>query len=200
MIRTAIAIAVLASLLSGCGSDAPTTGPEEPRTVAELDAAVRAAAQKLLDRERVPIAVIYFGFDNPEQMVRYDWIDYRTDGRLLAVSKYLISESSFGLSLEGGRWAMALVSAEETHPWREEPTLDTVESVVPAVQQLIEMTTRTTPESSEADAALMNEVTRQGASDGSELWSLVMPQDEDSTFATAQWLINPDGVLNFYRV
>lgn len=200
MTRTAIAIAVLASLLSGCGSDAPTAGPEEPGTVAELDAAVNAAAQKLLDRKRVPIAVIYFGFDEPEQMVRYDWIDYRTDGRVLAVSKYLITESSFALSLDGGRWAIAQVSTEETHPWREEPTLGTIENVVPAVQQLIEMSTRITPESSEADTALMNEVTRQRDSDGSELWTLVMPRDEDSTFATAQWLINPDGVLNFYRV
>ncbi len=193
-------IALLSIMLGGCGSDAPAAGPEEPSTVAELDAAVHAAAQKLLDRERVAIAVIYFGFDDPEQMVRYDWIDYRPDDAVLAVYKYLDADTSIGLSLSEGRWAIAQVSDEQTHPWREEPTLGPPVDVVPAVLQLIEMTERTTPESSETDAALINEVTRQGASDGSELWTLVMPRDESSTFASAQWLINPDGVLNFYRI
>ena len=79
----------LALLLAACGSNEPTAGPPEPVTIAELDAKVQGSASALLQREAIPIAVIYFGFEDREQIVRYDWIEYRPGGDLLAVTNFL---------------------------------------------------------------------------------------------------------------
>ncbi len=200
MRRILITIALTSSLLAACGGNEPTAGPEEEATIAELEEAVGGAAMALLENESVPIAVIYFGYDDREQIVRYDWIDYRSNGDVLAIYNYLVSVDTIGLSRSQSQWSMARISAEETSPWEAEPTLGTVRETLPTIGQLIVMTEAATAEFNPTNPSLANQVTRQGASDGSELWSLVVPRDAETTLVTAQWIISPDGLLQFHRL
>jgi hypothetical protein len=74
-----ITVALLGGLVAGCSSSEPQVPPADSTTVAELDAAVRAASQALLDRPSVSMAVIYFGREDREEINRYEWIDYRSN-------------------------------------------------------------------------------------------------------------------------
>ena len=190
--RICIAIAV-AMLLGACGPSEPTTGPVEPVAIAELDTAVRDSAQILLDRGSIPIAVIYFGFTNRDDVIRYEWIDYRPDGDVLAVAKDLGGGGATGLARSAGEWRVAVESSEGSVEWRSEPALAANPDVVPIVSQLEAMATQVTPASPPLEA------TRQEASDGSALWTLRSP-DEEAPVGTHEWIINPDGVLQFYRL
>ena len=181
-----------ALLLAACGSAESTAGPVEPVTIAELDTKVQASSSGLLQRELIPIAVIYFGFEDREQIVRYDWIEYRPGGDLLAVTNFLNGEGAIGLARTGGVWRMAVESPQESTPWRAEPALGDPD-VVAAIEQLEAMTAQETPIGSESEA------TRQAASDGSELWTLLMPRT-DGLVDTRQWIVNGNGLLQFYRV
>jgi hypothetical protein len=75
-----------------------------------------------------------------------------------------------------------------------------VAEVLPSLGQLLDMTSQVTPEFADHDATIAQIATRQGATDGSELWTLVEPRDAENALTTRQWIINPDGVLQFYRL
>lgn len=197
-IRILIAVA-LALLVGACGSSEPTAGPVEPVTIAELDAKVQATSQALLQRSALPIAVVHFDFIDREQVVRYDWIDYRPRGDLLAVTNFLGEGGAVGLARSGGEWRMAVDSPDESSPWESRPELSGPPDVVSAIEQLEAMTTQQTPASSGSDDAQLYEATRQAASDGSELWTLITPIG-DGVVDTHQWIINGDGLLQFYRL
>ncbi len=187
----------LSLLLVACGTSEPTAGPEEPTTIAELDAQVRLSAQALLDKNSIPIAVIYFGFEDREEVVRYEWIDYRPAGDILAVTQSLSQEGTMALARSGGVWRSAMDTPQGVAPWDEDQTLG--DSPVAVITQLEAMTTQTTPDSPPGEPGLTHEATRQLASDGSELWTLLVPHT-DGPVETQQWIINPDGVLQFYRL
>ena len=197
-IRICLAIA-LALLVGACGSNEPTAGPVEPVTIAELDATVQATSQTLLQRSALPIAVVYFDFADREQLVRYDWIDYRPGGDLLAVTNFLNEQGAIGLARTGGEWQMAVESPDGSTPWEPRPELSGSPDVVSAIEQLEAMNTQQTPANPGSDQTLQYEATRQAASDGSELWTLITPIG-DGVVDTHQWIINGDGLLQFYRL
>ncbi len=192
-------VLAIALFSAGCGSSQPEVAPEVPATLEELDAAVTAAAGSLLARESIPIAVVYFGFDDREEIVRYEWIDYRPGGDLLSVDKYLDRDLAIGLSRVANEWSLAKVAADETFAWRPEPVVGTPAEAVAAIGLLEEMSLQETSEFSEFDDTLRQTATRQSADDGSELWTLTVPLDAEAV-TTRQWIVNPDGVLQFYRV
>ncbi|MDJ0952747.1 MAG: hypothetical protein QNJ81_03610 [Acidimicrobiia bacterium] len=192
-------VLAVALLSAGCGSDQPEVAPAVPTTLEELDAAVTGAAGSLLARESIPIAVVYFGFDDREEIVRYEWIDYRPGGDLLFVDKYLNRDLAIGLSRVANEWSRAQVAADETFGWRAEPVVGTAAEAVAAIGLLEEMSVQETAEFSEFDETRRQTATRQSADDGSELWTLTAPLDAEA-ITTRQWIINPDGILQFYRV
>lgn len=189
--KMAVALALIA-LLSACSSG-KTVNPEEPATVAELDAAVTTASQALLSNNGVAIIAGYFASDDPDSLFRYDWIDYRQDGALLAVYKYLDRDHTEALSWSAGNWMSAATSVEETHPWQSE-SLGQVAEVIPEIARLQAMTTQQTPDEGGATA------TKQTASDGSALWGVTVPTADGAGSTTREWIINSDGIVQFHRV
>lgn len=195
-----VAVFAIVLLLAGCGgSSQPTAGPEEPATVAELDAAVQAAAQALLGSESLPIAVVYFDFTDREKIVRYEWIDYRRGGAVLAIDNELDASGAAALSRSDGAWRTASATADLAEPWRASPDLGEPLNAIGSLALLDEMLDQTTPVATAHDADIDHEVVRQGASDNSELWTLTIPYS-DGLVTTRQWIINPDGVLQFHRI
>lgn len=195
-----IMIVGLALTVVGCADSEPTEiAPPEPTTIAELDAAVSVAAEGLLQQEIIPIAVVAFAWDDPERITRYEWIDYRPAGAVLAVSRDIDDETTAAVSRANEKWMGARIAADDTYPWRAESSLTTIRETVAAVGDLIAMTTQETSEFTERDPAVKHEATVQRASDGSELWTLVIPNAAGETVATRQWIINPGGLLQFHR-
>lgn len=200
MFRKLIALVTVALVLAACGQSEPDVLPEEPATVDELDAAVHSAALALLSGDTLPVAVIFFGLEDREEIVRYDWVDYRSETEeILAVTRHLDRTETVALSLTQGEWAEARISDAESYNWRAAMDLGAVSDETWVLARLLDMTTQETREVTEHDAGLAVTVTRQGATDGSELWTLVIPEDSESVRANHQWIINPDGVLQFYR-
>ncbi len=190
-LRLSIGLALVV-LVTACSSGT-TVNPEEPATIGDLDAAVQTASRALLARDAIPIVAAYFGVDDTEKIIRYDWVDYRTAGDVLAVFNFLDRSHIEGISHSGGRWMTALISAEETHPWQAD-SLGTPAEAIPAISRLEAMTTQQTADQSGAVA------TRQTASDGSTRWALTTPRDDGTGSLTQEWIVNPNGLVQFYRV
>jgi len=191
----------LVLLMAGCADAEPTEiAPVEPTTIAELDAAVSLAAEGLLEQGTIPIAVVAFAWDDPERITRYEWIDYRPAGEVIAVSRNIDDETTAAVSRANEKWMGARISMGDTYPWRAESLSTTIPETVGAVGDLIAMTTQETPDFTERDPAVEHEATVQRASDGSELWTLVIPNAAGATVATRQWIINPGGLLQFHRI
>jgi len=190
-LRLRVAVALLLGLsAAACSPNEVTIGPEEPVETAHVDAAVSNAAQELLERESIPIAVLYFDAENPEEVVRYDWIDYRPGGDVLAVYRYLDRDQTIALSLVDGVWMTALDSERDDSAWEVDTTLTQPEDVVPAIGVLNGMSEQATL------TAIPTEAIRQTASDGSELWTLNIGDDA----VVSEWIVSPGGLLQFYRV
>jgi hypothetical protein len=191
----------LALTLVGCADSEPTEiAPPELTTVADLDAAVRTAAAALLEQEIIPVAVVAFAWDDPERITRYEWIDYRPAGEVLAVNRDLEDQTTTAVSRANEMWTEARISAADTYPWQSESSLTTIPETVPTIGDLIAMTTQETPEFTERDPAVRHQATVQRASDGSELWTLVIPDAASAVVATRQWILNPGGLLQFHRI
>jgi len=184
-------VLVLATLLAACGSGT-TIGPEEPATVAELDAAVTTASQALLANDRIAIIAGYYTTEDAESLFRYDWVDYEPDGDLLAVYKYLDHDRTEALTRSAGSWMTALVSADDTHPWQLHSTASL--PAIPALERLQAMATQATPEESGVTAA------KQTASDGSALWTLTTPAADGTGTITSEWIVDADGFVVYHGV
>jgi len=197
MLRRTLVIALAALSLAACSSDEVTVGPEEPGTVAEMDAAIRSAASALLSQESAPMTVVYFGFDEDKEVLRYDWVDYRPGGDILVITKHLSEDETRGYSRIDGVWSMASVTSEDSLVWTTDVPEITGEETQPGIGKLLAMVGQdsTTSDVFDTEASV---VTQQGASDGSVLWTLVSPYRSGETMATQQWIISPNGVLQFY--
>jgi hypothetical protein len=185
-------VLTLAVLVTSCSSGV-TVNPEEPTTVAELDAAVQASSQALLAGAAVPIVAAYFDITDTEKIIRYDWVDYRTNGDLLAVYNYLERTYVEGLSRSGGSWMTALISDDETHPWQPD-SLGTPAEAIPDIGRLEAMMTQSTADGTGVTAV------RQTASDGSSRWAVTTPLESGTGSLTREWIINKDGLVQFYRI
>lgn len=173
-------------LVAGCASNDVTVGDVEPATVAELNTAVHDASSALQAKESIPIAVIYFTEEEPERAIRYEWIDFRRGGQALAVYRDLETEHTVAVSLSTGGW----MNATDTQPWQPDSSPETAFERIPAVALLGRLS------GEDISTTITPTITRQRASDGSELWTL----REDGGATTREWIINPEGLLQFYRI
>ena len=199
MFRRLLFIILVSISLASCSStNQVTVGPEEPGTIADMDPAVQAAAANLLLQDSAPMAVIYFGFDDRDEVMRYDWIDYRPTGDLLVITKDLGNDETSGYARIDGVWSTSLVTADESILWTTEVPDATAEDTMPGIDQLLAMTGQDSNQVYRFETETKT-VFRQGASDGSELWTLIISHENDEVLATQQWIISPEGVLQFYR-
>ena len=182
-------------------SDEPdaTVGPHEMATVAELDAAVAPAAQALLDAQGLVITAVYFGIEDPEQASRFDWLEYRAEGDFFVVYNQRDPRHVEAFIQVGTELYTATTADQQDEPW----SALGPQPVPPAefLDLLTILTTMAEQPSKVLDGAGDGEVTRQQDSDGNVLWSFRRDgSDPDVIEWAAQWLINGDGVLQFYRV
>jgi hypothetical protein len=202
-------LAILAILAIGMvataacsGADEPgvTVGPQEPATMAEVDAAVAAAAQVLLDANGIRITAVYFGVEEPEQAARFDWLEYRSDGDFFLVQNQREPRLVEAFIQVDGELFTATTTGESDEPWsalgaqpdRLEELLDLLTLLATIAEQ---------PSQLVAQGAGPSQVSRQQDSEGNVLWTYrVDSSDGDIIEFAAQWLINGDGVLQFYRV
>ena len=184
-------------LLAACSTGAPAAEPGEPVTIAELDAKVQLSATALLERESIPIVVIYLSSEDQNEIVRYEWIDYRQGGDILAVTKPLNEEGASAVARSEGEWRSAADTPQGASLWEADPSLG--ENPVAVIAELEAMTTQATPIGSEDNPGTTYEALRQVASDESELWTLLISRTDGPNEAQ-QWIVNPDGLLQFYRL
>ncbi len=177
-----------------------TVGPQEPATVAELDAAVGPPAQVLLDARGVRITAVYFGIEDPEQAARFDWLEYRADGDYFLVFNERDPRDVVAYLRTGDEVYTAAIVDQTDTPWSvlsaaADPPDDPIE--------LLELVTVIAEQPSNAiggDAAGAA-VSRQQDSEGNVLWTFRKDSADPNVIEFgAQWLINGDGVLRFYRV
>lgn len=199
-----LAAAALTLVLAGCtSSSAPevSVGPLETATVSELDAAVRPAAQALLDAPGLRIATVYFDFADPETVSRFDWLEYQSTTDYLVVTNQIQPRDAAALLVIDNTSFSATAGATGSQPWTatgvaQDNPVDSVE----ALRLLAAMTEQATP-TLVAGSERENEVTRQQDSEGNTLWTLNSPgPDPELVTMAAQWIISSDGVLQFYRV
>lgn len=184
-------------LLAACGGDEEsdaTLGPPQAMTIDDLDAAVRPAARALLDAAGLEATSIYFGFDDPEEVVRYDWFDYRANGDNTFVINRLDEATAV---VRVGNMSYTAASGKEAAPWSlGEATAD----VLPprdTVEQLAQGSILAMP----ADSPTLFTVTRREAEDGSNVWRFAGIADDGVTeVALFEWIIDRDGVLWFSRI
>jgi hypothetical protein len=199
---TAVAALTAASCSSG-NDDGPevTVGEVEEATVGDLDAVIRPAARQLLDAPGLRVTAAYFSFDNPEQVARFDWLEYRAGGDYLVVYSELEPRRSEAFIQVGNDFYSSEITPQNGRPWSEPgPPPGTPEEIIPALAVLTAMAEQsTTLRVDDSDRA--REVTRQQDSEGNTLWTLNNPGiDPDVVTNAAQWFINADGILQFYRV
>lgn len=193
---------MLATAACSGAADEPdvTIGPQEPATVAELDAAVGPAAQLLLDAGGLRITAVYFGIEDPEQAARFDWLEYRADGDYFLVFNERDPRNVVAYLRTSEEVYTAAIRDETDLPWSAlggaaEPPDDPIELL--AILAAIAEQPSTTVSGDVAGAA----ITRQQDSEGNVLWSYRKDSaDPDVIEFGAQWLINGDGILRFYRV
>ncbi len=193
-------VLVVTTACSASGEPEVTVGPQESSTVAELDAGVAPAAQALLEAPGLRITAVYFGFADPEQATRFDWLEYRAEGNFFAVYSELDPRRVEAFIQVGEELYTATITAQADEPWSalglqpKPPTefLDLL-ALLTAIAEQPSMLVDGEPAESE--------VTRQQDGDGNVLWTLrEKGSNPDVIGLAAQWLINGDGVLQFYRV
>ena len=195
----AIGLAIAVLTASACSENAEpsaTVGPEESATVAELDGAVRSAAAALLNAPGLRVATVYFDFADPEEVVRFDWLEYQSVTDYLVVTSRITPMDSEATMVVAGE----AFSAGSTASWAAlgPPTVSPNESVEVLVL-LAAMAEQTTQ--SESVTQQDQEVTRQQDSDGNTLWTLITPGTNPETIALgSQWIVGADGALKLYRI
>ena len=192
---------LLALLIAGCsGADSTpvTTAAPETRTITQLDAAVRAAAQALLDLGDVDATTVYFDRNDPERIYRYDWMTSRSNGDHIVVSSDLDQMAVAAFIQAGSDRYSASVIDNESQPWsRFGPALSPPQGTIPL---LIATEIANGAVSDLAEGPGEIEIIRQAASDGSELWRLTRsPEDDGEVISAFEWVIDRDGLLWFYR-
>ena len=184
------------------GADEPdvTVGPQESATIDELDAAVGPAAQVLLDAGGVRVTAVYFGVEDPEQAARFDWLEYRAEGDYFLVFNERDPRNVVAYLRTGEEVYTAAIVGETDLPWSAldataEPPDDPIEllGLLTAIAEQPSGTVR-----GDVSGAV---VTRQRDSEGNVLWTYRKDGADPNVIEFgAQWLINGDGVLRFYRV
>lgn len=201
MMRLGAALFLSALVLATCGGDdsAPsTTGAPAVVTVVELDTAVGAAAQALLESPFLEATVAYFDFEDPDYVYRFHWMDARPNGDQVVVDKDIDSNTTIAYAQVAGARYTASSTAGDDEPWTAfGPALDPTEGALPlhVVTQMADGATLVMAADSVPDDAT---ITRQAGADGSTVWRLTTPSA--STFRAAEWIIDRDGLLWFYRV
>ena len=193
---TAIAVVLaLAATACGFGESSATSIPVEPTTREDLDAAVVAAASELLASPQVTVAVVYYAFDNPEEIVRYTWIDYRTDGEVLVFENYLEeNRQEASVRVNGEWWA-----ASGDDPWHTTADLGAPEDVIATISELGTMANQGSLPSSGEDSGEVGEASVQTGIDKSHLWRIVF-EDGAGNGVSHEWIVNNDGILQFERL
>ncbi len=177
-----------------------TVGPQESVTIDELDAAVGAAAQVLLDAGGLRITAVYFGIADPEQAARFDWLEYRAGGDYFLVLNERDPRNVVAYLRTSDEVYTAAIRDETDIPWAAlggttEPPDDPIEllSILAAIAEQ--------PSSTVGGDVSGAAVTRQQDSEGNLLWTYRKDSPDPNVIEFgAQWLINGDGVLQFYRV
>ncbi|MCP4968413.1 MAG: hypothetical protein GY926_24665 [bacterium] len=195
------ALALLPALaMAACsgGDSTATTGPPESMSLADLDATIRPAAQTLLDAPDVEATTIYFAFDDAERVYRYDWMAARNDGDHIIVSNDIDQDAIAAFVQSGADRYSASEIGDESQPWAIfSPALEPPEGTLPLalVSQMADGSVLALDDGLDQIA-----VTRQEAQDGSMMWSLTSPAETgDTDVLTAEWIIDSDGTLWFYR-
>lgn len=197
LLALGLVIAVLTvSACSEADEPAATVGPEETATVTELDGAVRAAAATLLDAPGLRVATVFFDFADPEEVVRFDWLEYQSGSDYLVVTNQITPRDSEATLVVAGQ----AFSASSTSTWAALGPPETAPNEgIEVLALLVAMTQQTMlPES---DTQQEPRVTRQRDSDGNTLWTLIIPGAEPEVIALGyQWVVAADGALKLYRI
>ena len=104
-----------------------------------------------------------------------------------------------GLARTGGEWRSAAEWPGDSTPWQIDSALSESTAAVPVVEQLEAMKMQSTPQGPSDGSNATYDASRQEASDGSVLWTLLLPRADDEV-ETQQWIVNPEGILQFYRL
>lgn len=191
---------VITAACSGAGEPDVTVGPQEPATIAELDAAVAPAAQVLLDAGGIRTTAVYFGVEQPEQAAGFEWLEYRTEGDFFYVQNQREPRLVEAFIQVDEELFTATTTGESDEPWSAlGPQPDTVEELLDLLTLLAAIAEQPSQLVDQGDGP--SQVSRQQDSEGNVLWTYRRDSSAgDIIEFAAQWLINGDGVLQFYRV
>jgi hypothetical protein len=201
---------------SGDGSDA-TAGPPEVISIDQLNAAVRPAAQAVLDAPAVQVTTLWFDPDG--EHIRTDWLDHREDNTYIhrEDNTYMLVGQAFGptdddvdemawIQLADTRFCASsgadlycdIEDPQTDEPWapQEAPGVPENMTQLPISLDLEGMARDGT--SVEGFGADQIKTTLQPGLDGGIVWTVETPSD-DGAF-TRGWKIDADGVLLSYTV
>lgn len=198
----ALSLVIVLTAAACSASDEPevTVGPLEAATIAELDAGVAPAAQALLDASELRITAVYFGVANPEQATRFDWLEYRAEGDFFLVYNQRDPRRIEAFIRVGQEMYSAVTTDQGDEPWsamgtQSEPPVEFFDLLA------ILNTMGDQPSTLVGGDTAAGRITRQQDSDSNVLWTFRKDGSEANVIELgAQWLINGDGVLQFYRV
>lgn len=210
--RRIVSVLILATIVSaacsGDGSDA-TAGPPEVISMEQLNAAVRPAAQAVLDAAAVQVTTQWF--DPDAQHVRTDWLDHREDntytvlGQTVSAPDGDINEMAW-IQLADARYCASsgadmycdVEDPETNEAWapQETPAIESSSGQLPIALDLAGMARDgTTIEGFGADQI---KTTLQPELNGEIVWTVTTPLDDG--FFTRVWRIDADGALLSYTV
>lgn len=207
--KAAIATVVTAlALATGCsGEDAApgTSGPPQPTTVEELDAAIRPAAVALLDAPGFETTVLRFGEER--KLDKTTWLDYRSAGQHVSFLATIggtfdrIGHSAW-IQVGGERYcatsgisSCGVGEGGTDGLWTRRGPAPTGPEVdrIPIGLDLAAMAEGSTLNSAAEVPDVAMELTKQVMADGGTVWTWTAPfLDGD---ATRSWTVDRDGVL-----
>jgi hypothetical protein len=200
-VKAAVALVVALSLTacSLAGSGSGDAAPSQPASGDDLNRAVAAAAASLLESPQINIAVVYFDFDNPDEISRYDWTVFQQQGDFLDIHNDVRQASTIAVTRINGELLSARTGKLATESWTSTPDLWVPDTVPGPVGQLRDLAGVGVQRMTDDLTGEPGETTRQVGEDGSELWRIVFSAETDRE-ASLEWIINSDGILQFHRV
>ncbi|MCP4308869.1 MAG: hypothetical protein GY788_29140 [bacterium] len=204
-----LALATLASTAcSGDGSES-TVGPAEVISIDQLNAAVRPAAQAILDAPAIQVTTQWFDPDG--EHVRTDWLDYRDEGTYVLLGQSIGSPTDdvdeiAWVQLADARFCASagpdmycdVDNPATAESWAQQETaaIPADSAQPPVALDLLGMANDGTNVA--GFGADQIKTTLQPGLDGEIVWTVETSLDEGSF--TRVWRIDADGVLVSYTV